>query len=118
MCKIKKNDTVIVIAGKDKGKVGTVKAVLPLERRHGTVKSLDFRVVVEGANLRKHHVRPNPSKEIPGGIVERESGMHISNVAMYNPVTQKADKVGYKTLGDGKKVRIYKSSGEVVGHIG
>ncbi|HIE56396.1 MAG TPA: 50S ribosomal protein L24 [Chromatiaceae bacterium] len=100
--KIRKGDDVIVLAGKDKGKRGTVLAVL------------EDRVVVENVNLAKKHVKPNPAKGEPGGIVEKEMSLHISNVALFNPVTDKADRVGFKTLEDGRKVRIYKSNGEVV----
>jgi len=102
MAKIKRDDEVIVIAGKDKGKRGTV---LSVSEGH---------VTVAGLNLHKKHVRANPNKGEQGGIVERESALDISNVALFNQATQKADRVGYKVLEDGKKVRIYKSTGEVV----
>ena len=101
--KIRKGDDVIVLAGKDKGKRGTV-----LQLVGGN------RVVVENINLAKKHAKPNPMKGEPGGIVEKEMPMDISNVALFNPVSNKADRVGFKTLDDGRKVRIYKSNGEVV----
>lgn len=104
MAKIKRNDEVIVIAGKDKGRRGKVTKVL----------SESGKVVVGGLNMAKKHVRPNPQRNIQGGIVEQEAAIDISNVAIYNPVSNKADRVGYKVL-DGKKVRIFKSSGEQVG---
>ena len=103
MNKMRKGDAVIVIAGKDKGKRGTVL------RWSG-----DERVVVEGINRVKKHVKPNPMKGQQGGIVEREMPIQISNVALYNPGTQKADRVGIKTLADGRKVRVFKGNGEVV----
>jgi len=103
MNKMRKGDAVIVIAGKDKGKRGTV-----LRRID------DERVVVEGVNRVKKHVKPNPMKGQQGGIVEMEMPIQISNVALYNPATQKADRVGFKTLDDGRKVRVFKANGEVV----
>ena len=103
MAKIRKGDEVIVRAGKDKGKRGTVLSVDP-----------DDRVVVEGINLAKRHMKPNPQRGMSGGIVEKEMPIHISNVAVYNVMTGKGDRIGYKRLEDGKKVRIYKSTGEVV----
>lgn len=102
MAKIKRDDEVIVITGKDKGKRGKVLSVL------------EGRVVVGGINLVKKHVKANPSRGTQGGIVEQEAALDISNVALFNPATQKADRIGYKLLEDGKKVRVYKSSGEVV----
>jgi large subunit ribosomal protein L24 len=102
MNKIRKGDDVVVITGKDKGK-------------RGTVLSFDEqRVVVEGINRVKKHTKPNPMKGQPGGIVEKEMPIHISNVALFNPATSKADRVGFKTLDDGRKVRVFKSNGEVV----
>ena len=74
----------------------------------------DERVVVEGVNRVKRHVRPNPLKGQPGGIVEKEMPIHVSNLALFNPATQKGDRVGFKTLEDGRKVRVFKSNGEVV----
>ena len=103
MRKIKKGDDVIVITGKDKGKRGTVLRVLDTDQ-----------VVVEGANVVKKHARPNPMKGINGGILEKEMPIHVSNVALFNGATQKADRVGFKVLGDGRKVRVFKSNGEVV----
>jgi len=103
MNKMRKGDAVIVIAGRDKGKRGTV-----LRRID------DERVVVEGVNRVKKHVKPNPMKGQQGGIVEMEMPIQISNVALYNPSTQKADRVGFKTLDDGRKVRVFKANGEVV----
>jgi len=102
MAKIKKDDEVIVITGKDKGKRGTVVSVA------------DERVVVSGINLVKKHVKPNPARGTQGGIVEKEAALAISNVALINPATQKADRVAYKLLEDGTKVRVFKSNGEVV----
>jgi large subunit ribosomal protein L24 len=102
MNKIRKGDDVVVITGRDKGK-------------RGTVLSFDEqRVVVEGINRVKKHTKPNPMKGQPGGIVEKEMPIHISNVALFNPATSKADRVGFKTLDDGRKVRVFKSNGEVV----
>lgn len=103
MNKIRTGDEVIVIAGRDKGKRGRV-----LRRAD------EQRVVVEGVNVVKKHVRPNPLKGVPGGIVEKTMPIHQSNVAIYNPTTGKADRVGIKVLADGKKVRVYKSSGEEI----
>ena len=103
MQKIKKNDDVIVIAGKDKGNRGSVLAVL------------EDRLLVSGVNKVKKHQKPNPVKGETGGIVAREMPIHISNVAIYNAATKLADRVGVKTLEDGRKVRIFKSSGEVIG---
>jgi large subunit ribosomal protein L24 len=103
MRKIKKGDDVIVITGKDKGKRGTVLRVVDPEY-----------ILVEGANRVKKHQRPNPMKNTTGGIVDMEMPLHISNVAIYNPVTQKADRVGVKLLDDGRRVRFYKSNGEVI----
>jgi large subunit ribosomal protein L24 len=103
MNKIRKGDDVIVTTGKDKGKRGTVLRVLDTNQ-----------VVVEGANVVKKHARPNPMKGINGGILEKEMPIHVSNVALFNGATQKADRVGFKVLGDGRKVRVFKSNGEVV----
>ncbi|MDP2805428.1 MAG: 50S ribosomal protein L24 [Gallionellaceae bacterium] len=102
MRKIKKNDDVIIIAGKDKGSRGSVLDVL------------DDRVLVGGVNKVKKHQKPNPVKGQAGGIVEIEKPIHISNVAIYNAATKKADRVGIKSLDDGRKVRVFKSSGEVI----
>ena len=103
MNKIRTGDEVIVIAGRDKGKRGRVLRRVDEER-----------VVVEGVNVVKKHVRPNPLKGVPGGIVEKTMPIHQSNVAIFNPATGKADRVGVKVLADGKKVRVYKSSGEEI----
>jgi large subunit ribosomal protein L24 len=103
MNKIRKGDDVIVIAGKDKGKRGTV-----LRRID------DEQIVVEGINRVKKHTKPNPMKGETGGIIEKEMPIHISNIALFNPVAKKADRVGFKTLDDGRKVRVFKSNGEVV----
>ncbi len=104
MSKIKKGDEIIVIAGKDKGKRGKVLRVIP-ER---------LRVLVEGINLVKKHVKPNPQTDTQGGVVTREAALHISNIALYNPLTKKADRVGFKILEDGRKVRYFKSNKEIV----
>jgi len=103
MAKIRRDDEVVVIAGKDKGKRGKVQRVLE-----------DGRVIVSGVQMIKKHQKPNPQLEIPGGIIEKEAPIAISNIAIVNPETNKADRVGYKILDDGKKVRVYKSNGEVI----
>ncbi len=103
MQKIKKGDQVIVITGKDKGKKGTVLRVIDREK-----------VVVENVNIAKKHTKPNPNAGQQGGILDVEMPLDMSNVAVFNPVTGKGDRVGFKTLGDGRKVRIFKSNGEVV----
>jgi large subunit ribosomal protein L24 len=103
MKKIRKGDTVILIAGRDKGRKGAVVEVLA-----------DDRVRVEGLNMSKKHQRPNPQMNVPGGIIEREAPVHISNVMLLNPATQKGDRVGFKALADGRKVRIFKSNQEMV----
>jgi len=103
MMKIKKGDEVIVIAGKDKGKRGSVVRV-----------NDSGDVVVENVNIVKKHQKPNPMAGTPGGIVEKEMPLDISNVALFNPVTGKADRVGFRQLEDGRKVRYFKSNGEVV----
>jgi len=102
MGKIKRDDEVIILAGKDKGKRGKVRNVLA-----------DNRVIVSGINMIKRHTKPNPQLGVQGGIVEREAAIQVSNVAIFNSDTNKADRVGYKVDGD-KKVRVYKSSGEVI----
>ena len=104
MEKIRKGDQVVVIAGKDKGKRGTVTRRVDAER-----------VVVEGINRVKKHVKPNPVKGVVGGVIDKDMPLHISNVSLYNPATKKGDRVGFKLLDDGKKVRVFKSNGEVVG---
>ena len=103
MKKIRKGDEVVVLSGKDKGKRGAVLRVLP-----------DDAVIVEGINRVKKHQKPNPMKGLTGGIVEKEMPLHISNVALFNPATEKADRVGFKVV-DGKKVRCFRSNGEVLG---
>jgi len=102
MKRIRKNDQVIVIAGRDKG-------------RKGTVTRVDGeRVWVENVNVVKRHQKPNPAKGLQGGIIEKEMSLHISNVALFNGTTEKADRVGFRTLKDGRKVRYFKSNNEVV----
>jgi large subunit ribosomal protein L24 len=103
MARIHKGDPVIVLTGKDKGKRGSVLRVLD-----------DGHMVVEGINRVKKHQKPNPMRNIQGGIVEKEMPIQSSNVALFNVAAQKADRIGYKLLDDGRKVRIYKSSGEMV----
>jgi large subunit ribosomal protein L24 len=103
MRKIKKGDSVVVIAGRDKGKRGEVSRIV--DAGH---------VVVNGVNTAKRHTRPNPLKNQPGGIVSLELPIHVSNIAIWNPVAQKADRVGVRTLDDGRKVRYFKSNGELV----
>lgn len=103
MKKIKRNDDVIVIAGKDNGKRGKVNRVLD-----------DGRLVISGINMIKRHTKPNPMLGTPGGIVEKEAPIQASNVAIFNPATNKADRVGFKVLEDGKKVRVFKSNNELV----
>lgn len=103
MEKIRKGDEIFVLQGKDKGRRGTV--LRRVDADH---------VLVEGINRVKKHVRPNPMKGDVGGIAEKEMPIHISNVALFNPATQKADRVGIKTLEDGRKVRFFKSNGELV----
>jgi len=103
MNKILKGDEIIVIAGRDKGKRGKV-----------ALRSDDGHVLVDGINLVKKHTKPNPMKGTNGGIVEKSMPIHQSNVAIFNPATGKADRVGIKLLADGKKVRVFKSSGEEI----
>ena len=103
MNKIRKGDEVIVIAGRDKGKRGKV-----------VLRSDEERLVVEGVNMVKKHAKPNPMKGITGGIIDKTMPIHQSNVAIYNPAAGKADRVGIKVLADGKKVRVFKSSGEEI----
>lgn len=104
MNKIRKGDQVVVITGKDKGKRGTVLRVMPTESR----------VLVEGINRVKKHTKPNPMKGTTGGILEQEAPIHVSNVAIFNPATSKADRVGFKSLEDSRKVRVFRSNGEVI----
>ena len=103
MNKIRKNDEVIVIAGRDKGKRGKVTRVLDNQK-----------LLVSGVNMVKRHTKPNPMAGQPGGIVEKESPIHLSNVAIFNEATNKADRVGFRVLEDGSKVRIFKSNQEVI----
>jgi large subunit ribosomal protein L24 len=102
MKRIKKGDQVIVIAGKDKGRQGTV------------LNIADDSVLVEAINLAKKHTKPNPMAGVEGGIVDVAMPLNISNVMLFNPMTNKGDRVGFKTLDDGRKVRYFKSNGEVV----
>lgn len=104
MQKIRKGDEVAVLAGKDKGKRGVVLSVL----------KDDDQVIVENINMVKRHTKGNPMQGVPGGIVEKEAPIHISNVAIWNPVTNKPDRVGFRYLEDGSKVRFFKSNNEVV----
>jgi len=103
MQRIRQGDEVIVITGKDKGRRGSVTRVLP-----------DGKVIVESLNVAKKHQRPNPQAGQPGGIVETERPLDPSNVMIYNATTEKGDRVGYRTLEDGRKVRYFKSNGEVL----
>ena len=103
MHRIRKGDQVIVTTGRDKGRQGTVIRVLE-----------DDHVVIENVNMVKKHQKPNPQQNVPGGIVQKEAPIHVSNVMLFNPATKKGDRVGFKRLDDGRKVRIFKSNGEVV----
>ncbi len=103
MKKIRKGDTVVVMAGRDKGRTGTVVGVLA-----------NGRVLVENVNMVSKHQRPNPAKGVTGAIVQKEASLHASNLALLNPATKKADRVGIKSLADGRKVRFFKSNGEMV----
>lgn len=103
MKKIRKGDNVIVIAGRDKGRKGAVIAVLD-----------DEKVLVENCNRVKRHTKGNPQANRAGGIIEKEAPLHLSKVALFNPGTQKADRIGIKTLADGKRVRYFKSNGEMI----
>ena len=100
---LRTGDDVIVLTGKDKGKRGAV------------LRVLDGKLIVEGVNVVKKHQKPNPVKGVQGGVVEKTMPIDVSNVALFNPATQKADRVGFKRLEDGRKVRVFKSNGEVVG---
>lgn len=101
MNKLRKGDQVIVLTGRDKGKRGTISARVD-----------DSHLLVEGVNVVKKHVKPNPMKGTTGGVVDKNLPIHQSNVAIFNPATGKADRVGIKSLADGKRVRVYRSSGE------
>jgi large subunit ribosomal protein L24 len=103
MQRIRKGDEVVVLCGRDKGKRGTVLRRVDAEH-----------LVVEGVNRVKKHQRPNPMKGITGGIVDKDLPIHVSNIALFNPATKKADRVGVKTLEDGRKVRVFKDNGEQV----
>jgi large subunit ribosomal protein L24 len=103
MNKIRKGDQVVILTGRDKGKRGTVS--LRVDEDH---------VVVEGVNVVKKHVKPNPMKGTTGGVIDKTMPLHQSNVAIWNATTAKADRVGIKTLGDGKRVRVFKSSGDEI----
>ncbi len=103
MNKIRKGDQVIVLTGRDKGKRGTV-----------SLRVDDEKIVVDGVNMVKKHVKPNPMKGSTGGVVDKTMPIHQSNVAIFNAASGKADRVGVKTLADGKRVRVYKSSGEEI----
>jgi large subunit ribosomal protein L24 len=103
MLKLKKGDEVIVLAGKDKGRRGTLKVLLSASK-----------VIVESVNMVKKHTKGNPTLGTAGGIIEQEAALHVSNIAIYNPATEKADRVGIRTLEDGKKVRVFKSNNETV----
>jgi large subunit ribosomal protein L24 len=103
MRRIRKGDEVVVITGKDKGKRGNVMRVMP-----------NGRVVVSDVNMVKRHTKPNPGRGVPGGIIEKEMSVDASNVMLYNPQTSKGDRVGFRTLEDGRKVRYFKSTSEVV----
>jgi len=103
MKKIRKGDEVMVLAGRNKTKRGKVLRVLDEDR-----------LIVEGVNLVKRHTRPNPQAGQAGGIIEKEAPIHVSNVAIYNAAADKADRVGFRRLEDGRKVRFFKSSGEVI----
>ncbi len=102
MKKIRKGDKVVVLAGRDKGKQGTVLRMVD-----------DNRVLVESVNMIKRHVKPNPNKGVAGGIIDREAPIHISNVALFNPATGKGERVGMRVMQDGSKVRFFRKSGEV-----
>lgn len=102
MKKIRKGDKVVVLAGRDKGKQGTVLRVFD-----------DSRVLVENVNMIKRHTKPNPNKGVTGGIIDREAPIHVSNVALFNPATGKGERVGMRVMQDGSKVRFFKKSGEV-----
>lgn len=106
MNKIRKGDEIIVTKGKDKNKRGIVRAWLD-----------NNRIVVDGLNLVKKHVKPNPVKGELGGVITKEMSISASNVSLFNPQAQKADRVGFKTLDDGRKVRVFKSSGEIIATV-
>ncbi len=103
MQKIKKGDDIVVLTGKDKGRRGTVLRIVD-----------DAKVLVEGINKVKKHAKANPAQGAAGGIIDKEMPIQVSNIALFNSATQKADRVGIKVLADGRKVRFFKSNGEVV----
>ena len=103
MRKLRKGDEVVVITGRDKGRRGTIIRVLAGDK-----------VLVENVNMVKRHTRPNPARNTQGGIVEKEAPLHVSNVLLWNPVAKKGDRVGIRTLTDGRRVRYFKSNDEVV----
>ena len=103
MRKIRKGDDVIVLSGRDKGKRGSVTRLVG-----------DDKVLVENVNMVKRHTKANPQQGEPGGILDKEMPLHISNVALYNPATGKGDRVGFKVLEDGRKIRVFKTNGEAV----
>lgn len=103
MKRIRKGDTVVITAGRDKGRTGSVIRVLEGDR-----------VIVENCNMVKKHQKPNPNKGVAGAIVQKEAPLHASNVSLWNPSTKKADRVGFRTLEDGRKVRYFRSNDEVV----
>ncbi len=103
MNRIRKGDTVVITSGREKGRTGTIIKVLEGDR-----------VVVENVNMVKKHQKPNPARGVAGAIVQREAPIRASNVALWNPATKKADRVGFRSLEDGRKVRYFKSNGEVV----
>ncbi len=103
MRKIRKGDDIIVIAGKDKGKTGNVNRVVSSER-----------IIVDGVNMVKRHTKGNPQQSIPGGIIDKEAPIHVSNVMIYNSNSGKGDRVGFKVLEDGNKVRVFRSNGEQI----
>jgi large subunit ribosomal protein L24 len=102
MNRIKKGDQVVVTAGKDKGKRGDV------------VRVDGDRVIVSNVNIIKRHTKPNPQAGVAGGVVEREASMHISNIALFNPASGKGERIGFKVLEDGRKLRVFRSSGEAL----
>ena len=103
MQRIKKGDEVVVITGKDKGRRGAVLKVLENDR-----------IIVENVNMAKKHTRPNPNAGVTGGIIEKEMSIHLSNVMLFNPVTKKGDRIGFRKLEDGRQVRFFRSNKEVV----
>jgi large subunit ribosomal protein L24 len=103
MRRIRKGDEVVVISGRDKGRRGSVVSIVS-----------DERVLVEGINMVKKHQKPNPMRGVSGGILEKEAPIHVSNVMLFNPATSKPDRIGFRTLDDGRKVRFFKSNNEVL----